>query len=84
MAFCCSSFKDGPELPKGSSPDRWKVLACAGSPRGEGSVGVRERPWVCCAGGALQVATRWHARRRTHSLCSLLSSTAPPPLPPST
>jgi hypothetical protein len=28
--------------------------------------------------------TRRHARRRTHSLCSLLSSTAPPPLPPST
>lgn len=41
MAFCCSSFKDGPPLPKGSSPDRWKVLVC-GSP-GEGSVGARER-----------------------------------------
>jgi hypothetical protein len=73
MAFCCSSFKDGPpELTKGSSPDRWKVLVLARS------LCQREGALVCCAGGALRVP------RRTHSLYSMLRSTAQPPLPPST
>jgi hypothetical protein len=70
MAFCCSSFKDGPELPKGSSgssPDRWKVLAFDGSPVREGRWERGSAPGFVVH-GSLQVAPLWHARRRTHSV----------------